>query len=284
METLDLLQLGGLPVTQDMLDILQNAYRGSISGMNSIYGGNTGLPLILYGMEENIVSASGTDTITVSDGWILYNDEIIKFTGTVRTQATGSSNVTLIEITGDTAVPLALPYYNTSTPPVYRNTVATNILGAGGSGFFIIRLSDFLKASQLLGESSRGPLFTTIPVNVTGVPGVNPTLTGNIKYRRDWLKGTVRIIADISVQDLAYVSGILVTNMTAGTLPAAYLPVRATYKAMLNTVPGITDGFGSRFVSLLACFDTTGDFKIDVNNTTGDVDYAIFIDEEFGLD
>ena len=69
MNRLDLSNLGGLPFTQDRLDFLQQSYLAAFGALAKLCGDK----VILTGVEL----AAGN----VSDGWIAYNGELIKFIG-----------------------------------------------------------------------------------------------------------------------------------------------------------------------------------------------------------
>lgn len=69
MNRIDFSNLGGLPVTQNTLDFLQQSYMAALSGVAKLCGNKT----ILSGVEV----AGGN----VSAGWISYNNELIPFVG-----------------------------------------------------------------------------------------------------------------------------------------------------------------------------------------------------------
>lgn len=70
-QRIDYTQLGGFPITQDVLDFMQQSYRGAFGALASIIGSAT----ILSGVVVN------TGTNTVSNGWIVYNGELMPFVG-----------------------------------------------------------------------------------------------------------------------------------------------------------------------------------------------------------
>lgn len=69
MNKIDFSHLGGMPVTQDRLDFLQQSYTAGFTAIAKLCGDKT----ILQGVEN-----SGG---TVSDGWIVINGEILPFVG-----------------------------------------------------------------------------------------------------------------------------------------------------------------------------------------------------------
>jgi hypothetical protein len=69
MNRLDLTNLGGLPFTQDRLDFLEEGHLDAFGAIARLCGDK----VILYGVE--LVGGN------VSDGWIAYNGELIRFVG-----------------------------------------------------------------------------------------------------------------------------------------------------------------------------------------------------------
>lgn len=66
---IDLLNLGGFPLTQGTLDFMQESYREAFKGLAGIAGDK----VIITGVE--VVGS------TISDGWVSYDGELIKFIG-----------------------------------------------------------------------------------------------------------------------------------------------------------------------------------------------------------
>lgn len=66
---IDYTQLGGFPLTQDALDFMQQAYQEAIAALASLVGDG----VIVSGMTDN-----GS---TVTDGWIIWNGELLPFQG-----------------------------------------------------------------------------------------------------------------------------------------------------------------------------------------------------------
>lgn len=66
---IDLTQLGGFPLTQDVLDFLQVSYREAFKGIAALCG------------DKTILSGVVVTGPAVSDGWISYNGELVPFIG-----------------------------------------------------------------------------------------------------------------------------------------------------------------------------------------------------------
>ena len=69
MNHIDFSNLGGLPLTQERLDFLQQSYLSAFSGVAKLCGNKT------------ILNGVVSDGVNVTDGWISYNNELIPFIG-----------------------------------------------------------------------------------------------------------------------------------------------------------------------------------------------------------
>jgi hypothetical protein len=108
---INLTNLGGFPLTQDVIDFMQQSYRASISALAKMCGDK----VIITG-----VDVAGNN---VSDGWIVFNGELMPFVG-------GSLGLTII--ISETAETLV--FEDASTPNVLFTKTATS--GVGGSFAF----------------------------------------------------------------------------------------------------------------------------------------------------
>lgn len=75
MKSIDFSQPGGFPLTQDQLDHLQSGYKEATLALARIGGYNNG-PFAISGME--VTSPTPGDYV-VTEGWFLYNDDIMRF-------------------------------------------------------------------------------------------------------------------------------------------------------------------------------------------------------------
>lgn len=99
---IDLSILGGFPLEQDTLDFMQSSYRGAFGALATLCGNKV--------IVSGVVVAGGN----VSDGWIVYNGELIPFVG--------GSVATYVVIT-ETAVQAT--YEDTNLHDVYFTKSAT---------------------------------------------------------------------------------------------------------------------------------------------------------------
>lgn len=115
---IELTNIGGFPFTQDTLKFMQDSYRGAFGGLAGMIGDKT----IVTGVE-----VSGSN---VTNGWIIYQGELIPFVGGVL-----GADVIISETSVDA------DFEDGSTFPTYFTKVA--ISGAGGAFPFsdLIRLS-----------------------------------------------------------------------------------------------------------------------------------------------
>lgn len=91
-KNIDFTKNGGFPVTQDTLAFMQEGYNETITALAATYGQY----VILSGVED-----LGTN---YSDGWIIYNGELVKFIGGVKTARVAIEETTADETFGDDSV------------------------------------------------------------------------------------------------------------------------------------------------------------------------------------
>lgn len=111
MNRIDLTNLGGFPLEQDTLKFMQDGYGDMFSSIAAMFGDKR----ILSGVE--VVGGN------VTDGWITYGGEIIKFIG-----GAAGPEVVIQETTQDAT------FEDGNIRPVYKSRVAT-IGGPGGFPF-----------------------------------------------------------------------------------------------------------------------------------------------------
>lgn len=123
MNNVDFTNLGGFPLEQDTLEFVQNANADLFSGLARFFGNKC----ILSGVE--VVGGA------VTDGWITYNGEIIKFIG-----ANAGDTVVVIEQTGDAT------FEDQTVRGVYKTRTAT--IGSVGTTQFsfadLVRVDDMI--------------------------------------------------------------------------------------------------------------------------------------------
>jgi hypothetical protein len=120
--------LGGFPLTQDVLNYMQATYRDAIGGLAKVCGTN----VIVSGMEDN--------GVTVADGWIVYNGELIPFVG-------GPKQSTFILIDDNST----LQFEDGTIRTVFYSKYAR--FGSGGSPYdTLLRLSNIGALTQGLSD------------------------------------------------------------------------------------------------------------------------------------
>lgn len=121
MKTIDLTQPGGLPLTQNVLDQMQTAYKDMFTAVISMGADVANInttPILLSGMKRTL-SVGGT----ISAGYFWYNGEIIKFTEGTVPVPTGGQELQIIISTSSS--PLGLAFENGTTPNIIKETSAT---------------------------------------------------------------------------------------------------------------------------------------------------------------
>lgn len=113
---IDFTQPGGFPFTQDTLAYLQDSYSESIIAVIGNMGSVTG-PMAVSGMAVTVPSPG---TFTVTNGWFVYNGNMVKFTGSTVSPTGGDVALVEIAVTGT-----PLTFNDGSTPNVIFNSTAT---------------------------------------------------------------------------------------------------------------------------------------------------------------
>lgn len=122
---IDFTQLGGFPLTQDALDFMQQAYQEAIAGLAKLAGD----AVIVSGMTDN-----GS---AVTDGWILYNGELLPFAG--------GNKQTYFIITDTTGTET---FEDDSVKTVYHTRQAKFGSGSGQIAYSSLTRLDSIKALQ----------------------------------------------------------------------------------------------------------------------------------------
>jgi hypothetical protein len=205
---IDFTQLGGYPLDQDTMDFLQGAYKNSIEQLAGV-AVSGGAPVVLSGMA---VSNSGN---TVTDGWLLYNGEIVPFTGGTVTPSAGQ--VALVQIN---TVSSTLTYNDGSTPTVVFTKDAVLVAGASATTATTFPVSAMLSYVVSLGLVGRESAW-----NVLSLSHSASGFSGSLKYKLN------------SMGNMLYYSfsGLITTptwfdnapagsSAVVGTLPVGYRP------------------------------------------------------------
>ena len=91
-KNIDFTKNGGFPVTQDTLAFMQEGYNETIAAITSTFG-------------QYVILSGVTDLgSTYSDGWIIYNGELVKFVGGIKTARVAIEETATDETFGDDSV------------------------------------------------------------------------------------------------------------------------------------------------------------------------------------
>lgn len=120
MNRIDFTQTGGFPLTQDTLNFLQNAYQTPLEGLGKFLIGGAALGIV------NGCTATGN---TTSSGLIVYNGELLPFTG-------GTTQATFLV----RDVPQNLIFQDGSSHAVMHKRYAEFGVGAGAVAWNAVRL------------------------------------------------------------------------------------------------------------------------------------------------
>jgi hypothetical protein len=214
MKRIDFTQPGGFPLTQDQLDYLQTAFSEVMPNLLGYRGAGTNVAVRLAGMTTTFSLGS----TTVSPGWFLYNNALIRFGGG-SFGVIAALHALYIQIATNGS---PLTFNDGSTPTVIYDQVATlvqlpNTTPESSSLFLLSNLQDFCRESQ----------WTVVSFSsyITGL-GVS----GTIRYKKDYLANTVQITGSLIAPGSIFLSGTVgyIDNVGAGslmcTLPIGYRP------------------------------------------------------------
>lgn len=220
-KSIDFTKTGGVPVTQRLFKFMQDSYLPVLDAIVKMGGDSTGVPIILSGM---VVSGGGN---TVSDGWFVYNGDIIPFTGGTVTPGVGEVALVVITEYSDPAVP---SFYDSTTPDIfyYKTAALTNAATVTDATHYPV--SALKRFGVGMGEANRESAWSSIAVT-TGAG--NGTITGTIYYKKDFLSNTVRVRGILSVTtpgDFSASPALTTIGLAAvGALPSGYRPVAAVF-------------------------------------------------------
>ncbi len=218
MKAIDFTKPGGFPLTQDQLGYLQQAYTETVTALSLIGSSGGSAPVVINGMA---VSYPSPGAIAVTDGWILYNGEMVRFTASsVSGLGVGTEAYVVIAATAG-----SLTYNDGSTPAVIMDKSAN--LQALPTGtptdafhFLLSALSPFGKG---FGINNREQLWNSLAVSTAPAMG---GVTGTVYYKKDFTANTLHIRGFLfanNAQNFAASPGASYYNMV--TLPAGYVPV-----------------------------------------------------------
>ncbi len=171
MKGFDFTQTGGFPLTQDVLGYLQEGYTEAVRALAAI-GGNTAGPMVISGME---VTEPSPGEVAVTNGWFMYNGDLIQFTGGMVTPIGG--DVALVSITVSET---PLVFFDGLTHNVKHNktaTLTTDVSVTDTTHFPLADIHPFGREREW------------ININDTHVPPAN--IDVDIWYKKDFLTNTL---------------------------------------------------------------------------------------------
>lgn len=186
MNRFDFSQLGGFPLTQNVLDHMQSGYKDACESLASVFVFNDA-PIALSGITQ--LDAGGGD-VAVSDGYFFHAGRLCRFVGSIFSEP-GSGEEPFIVINDNAAM---LPFNNGSTPTVKYDDVGVIEIRDSGD----VEDSDKFKLSSLLPVRLSLAMATMPEVTM---PFAEPTYLGDytadssspIKYRKNYHSKTVII-------------------------------------------------------------------------------------------
>jgi len=244
MKQIDFTKPGGMPLSQDVLSFMQSSYTEVLNALAAC-GGNG--PCIISGMNTfSSLNASG-----VSDGWLYYNGEILKFNAAIFPQAP-YPNITMVKI-NQSSTPLT--YYDNGVKNVL--TVRTCTLGYGPTATDATQFP--YSALQYYGRENSW----TVINNFAGISG---GISGSIAYKKITLNNTLFIKGDLTAANpSAFNASPFPFFYSMAVLPAAYRPQNmamfAAYTRYHNNL--IPDDTGTDYIKQVnASLDTDGTLSI----------------------
>ncbi len=218
MKKIDFSHPGGLPLTQDRLDFLQQSYLETIDVLSQV-GVNGIEPIGVNGMEVTIPTAGTTN---VTPGWFYYNGEMIYFLGGTVTYSGG--DVPLVAISDSST---DLTYNDGSVFTALHEKVGSLTTGPSTTDPTHFPLSSLQSFYTGFGINGRETSWNTLGVST---PASQGNVTGIIYYKKNLITNTLQISGNLTVnmaQNLASSPGAIFYLM--GTLPSGYLPANQVY-------------------------------------------------------
>lgn len=250
MKAIDFTQPGGFPLTQDQLDHLQNAYTESTLALAAAGHDGSSAPVIISGM---ISSPGGGGSTNVSAGWLLYNNELIRFPAATYGVVT-LGNVPLVTITPTAG---SLTYNDGSTPAVILDKTASVSIAPAITDAAHFPFGNLLRFGQGFGINNREQFWQSMVVSTApGVGGV----TGTVYYKKDFTANTMQIRGFLTANDAQnFAASPAALFSLMGTLPAGYIPNNTAYFIAHYFVAGlIKDDLGISWIKQVNCVINTG--------------------------
>lgn len=233
MKTIDFSQQGGLPLTQDVIDYLQQSNIEMLAALGKAFVSNntSTVPVIISGMAR-VGSA-------IADGYLFYGGRIVQFVQTTIPPITAGKELAVIIQETDSA--LVLPFFNGTTPAIKKWQWAT--LTTQDTGLAATSTQFAYSALQPLGAglaaNNMGDVSTA---NIALAAG---TGSGTLNYRKNYPANTVHIWGSVSVVVANLTSAPFNPYYAGPSLPAGYIPAATVpfycYYRYHNVVPPVDD-------------------------------------------
>ena len=168
------------------------------------------------------ITYPATNTTAITDGWLLYNGEMIRFTG--GTVTTSGTDVALITIVSS---PTSLTYNDGSIYPALLGNTAVLGTGATVTDATHFPVSSLKLIQQGFGELGREANWNSLAVATSSADG---SVNGTIYYKKNFVTNTLHIRASLdafAAQNFAASPG--ATFAAMGTLPSGYWPNNVAY-------------------------------------------------------
>ncbi len=254
MKQIDFTKPGGFPLTQNQLGYMQTAYQEVLTALAAI-GGNSSTPFIVSGME---ISNPTAGTYSATSGWLMYNNELIKFNASSVTGASGPSAPYVVITPSATS----LTFNDGSTPNVIMDvSCSLQVLPTGTLGDAVrFPLAVLRKFGTGLGATNRDVVWSVLTVST---PAADGGVTGTVFYKKDYTANTLHIRGTLTAnnaQNFAASPGSLFYLM--GTLPTTHAPANTVYfTANYFIASSIQDSLGVGWVRNINCgLNGTGQF------------------------
>lgn len=246
MKLIDFTQPGGFPLTQDQLGYLQQAYKES-TGALAAMGGDSTIPYKISGME---VTNPSTGSFSATDGWLFYNNEMIRFAGNSVTGASGGFAV-YVSITA-TALPLV--YNDGSTPNVVFDKVGSlQVLPVGTpTDATHFPLSDLQRFGVGFGVANRESSWQSLTVSTIVAQG---GVSGTIYFKKDYTANTLHLRGSLTAANAQNFTAMPASGFyLMGTLPPGYQPTtNAYFTGQYFVASSVLDDAGVSWIKQVNC-------------------------------
>jgi hypothetical protein len=264
MNKTDFTKPGGFLLDQDALDYLQSAYVEAITalsykGSSAVPGVN--VPMALYGMVNDPAAN------TISSGWIVYNGEIMPFTGGASVPVTGGNAIYIVITTTVTD----LEFDDGTNQPVLISTAAAlqELVDTTATDATHCQLSTLLYGN---------PQAYTV-VNTSGSTDGTAVWDNQLQYRYDSYKKQLHIKGLITFIAGYPTAGNSLQSVTITTMGSNYGAGGTGFRAFVNTAltGKITNPAGDTVISGIdGMIGTHGEVILHLKPSPGLNNHGVF--------